>query len=450
MKNIIYIASRGDQGAGGENYLLKLFRQLDYNRFTPFIVLPKEGTLRKPLEKLGLEVFVVDANYGWLKPDLLWYEVIEGMQFRVKKLVELIAEKNIDLVHTNSNLRFEGALAARLAGIPHLYLAHIEYQPNMPLFQRFPLSQPSFAQMMNDLSDYVVAVSGSVAKTLEHQIPEKKLEVIHNGIELDRFDQIITDQNNNIRKELQLPDDCLLITGVGRITPDKGFDYFVEMARLVLEVHPANAHFLIVGGSENSEFTDLLKKKVEQYNLDDRLHFLGFRQDIPEILTASDIFVLTSRKEGHPYVMLEAMASRCSVVAFNCAGVEETIGEGLSGFIVPIGDVTTLADRISALVDSEELRSSLAQAARKQIENHFTAQQTADKLMTVYDKMMLTANKPGAFGIELFLQNCTEVARLGKKNIELENRLRRIEHIADLIENNFLAKTLKKFRRRIK
>ena len=163
ITSVLYIASRGDKGAGGENYLLTLFRNIDLQKIMPIVVLPSDGSLRSPLEALGIEVIVVEADYSWLQPDIAWYRVMASMQDRVKALVSIISEKQIDLVHTNSNLRFEGALAARLAGIPHLYLAHIEFQPDMPIFQRLPLSLASYAQLMGELSDHVVAVSESVA-----------------------------------------------------------------------------------------------------------------------------------------------------------------------------------------------------------------------------------------------------------------------------------------------
>ena len=441
---ILYISSRGDAGAGGENYLLTLFRNLDRKRFQPIVVLPSEGSLRKPLEDLGVEVIVVEAEHGWLKVDIAWYNLIEGLQPRVKALVEIITKKGINLVHTNSNRRFEGALAARLIGIPHLYLAHIQYEPDMPLYQRLPLSQASFSQLMGELSDQVVAVSNSVSDTLSAQVADDKLQVIHNGLELNLFDTALANRSTCLKEELKLPLDCLLITAVGRIVIDKGFDYFVEAARLVLQEHQNSVHFIIAGGEENLDFANQLKQKVIDYAISDNFHFLGFRVDIPDILAVSDIFVLSSRKEGHPYVMLEAMASECAVVAFNCAGVDETIEEGRSGFIVPIGDVNATAERLIKLIDSVPLRDSLAKAAKKRIKAFFTADKTATALMTVYEKLLQQPKKlAGSIALELFLQNCTEIAHIGKMNVEMNERLRRVEHLADFIQYNPVAECLR-------
>ena len=450
-KKILYISSRSDTGAGGENYLLTLFRNIDRQCFQPVVVLPSEGSLRKPLEDLAVEVIIIEAEHDWLTVDIAWYTLIEGLQARVKAIVELITSKQIDIVHTNSNRRFEGALAARLTGIPHLYLAHIEYEPDMPLFQSLPLSLGSFAQLMSELSDHVVAVSNSVSATLATQVTGDKLQVIHNGIELSLFDTALANQSNRLKEELNIPLNSLLITAVGRIVPDKGFDYFVDTARLVLKKSQNNVHFIIAGGEENDTFTNLLKQKVIDYSIANNFHFLGFRVDVADILATSDIFVLSSRKEGHPYVMLEAMASECAIVASNCAGVDETIEEGISGFIVPIGDINAMAERLISLIDSIELRDSLVKAAKKRIKAFFTADKTASELMTVYEKLLQQPKKPaGSIAIELFLQNCTEIAYIGKMNVEMNERLRRVEHLADFIQYNPVAKFLRYFRKQLR
>jgi glycosyltransferase involved in cell wall biosynthesis len=448
---ILYISSRGDAGAGGENYLLTLFRNLDRKRFQPIVVIPNDGTLRKPLEELGIEVIVIVANHGWVRPDSAWYSLISGLQVRVKTIADIITSKHISLVHTNSNHRFEGALAARLTGISHLFLAHIEYQPEMPLFQRMPFSVDSFAALMSELSDQVVAVSNSVSASLAKHVANDKLQVIHNGLELSLFDDTLTDHAKQLKEELSIPLDSLLITAVGRIAFDKGFDCFVEVAKRVLQHHNMGVHFILVGGEENLEFANQLKQKVTDYDLSDYFHFLGFRTDIPNVLAASDIFVLSSRKEGHPYVMLEAMASNCAVVAFNCAGVEETIEEGDSGFIVPVGDINAMAERLLLLIETTDLRHALAKSAKQRIKAFFTSEKTATELMAVYEKLLQRPKKlEGSIAIELFLQNCAELGHLGKMNVEMNDRLLRVEHLADFIQNNPITKSLRYLRKQLK
>lgn len=445
--NILYIASRGDSGAGGENYLLTLFRNIDRSKFKPYVVLPADGSLRKLLEDLDIEIFILEANYSWLQPDIAWYKVLEGLQGRVKKLTDFIQQNNIAIVHTNSNLRFEGALAARLTGTPHLYLAHIEFQPDMPIFQRLPLSQPSFSQLMLELSDHIVAVSQSVASTItannKTQVP---VEVIHNGLELNIFDQAPGNTSSILREEFGLQPTDIIVCAVGRIAPDKGFDYLLEAAHLVIRKNPS-VHFFIAGAEENAEHASILRHIVSSYGIDNNFHFIGFRADVPSILAASDIFVLSSRKEGHPYVMLEAMASHCAVVACNCAGVEETIVDGESGFIVPIGDIEGIAEKLQLLIESPALTVSFATAARKRIESSFTADKTANFLMNVYDTLLaMPVSQTRSVSTELFIQNCKELGQLGLKNVDLESRIKRLENLANIIQKNPLANALRSLR----
>ena len=148
---ILYIASRSDI-AGGEVYLLDVFRHLDRSRFTPIVVVPGEGALKTRLDDLGIRCLVVKVDYGWLKPSTPWYQFLSGMPERVRRLIEIISSENIELVHTNSNMILDGMLAARLAGVRHVLVVHIPFQENLPIYQRAPIRPASFAELVGDFS----------------------------------------------------------------------------------------------------------------------------------------------------------------------------------------------------------------------------------------------------------------------------------------------------------
>ena len=122
MKNVLFVASRTNI-AGGEIYLLDVFRHLDRSRFKPIVVVPGEGPFSAKLAELDIEYFVSESNYGWLKPPVAWYRFLDELPSRVRRLAQEMADRGIDLVHTNSNQILEGALAAKLAGI-HPQLRH--------------------------------------------------------------------------------------------------------------------------------------------------------------------------------------------------------------------------------------------------------------------------------------------------------------------------------------
>ncbi|MBW2646622.1 MAG: glycosyltransferase family 4 protein [Deltaproteobacteria bacterium] len=442
--NILFVSSRADSGAGGENYLLQVMRHLDRERFRPIVVLPGEGSLRAPLEKMGVEVVVVEAGYGWIGAQRPWYRYMAKTRDRVYRLVDLIKEKHIDLVHTNSNFHLEGALGAQLAGVHHLYLAHIELQPEVPLFQRLSLDPASYAALMGQLSTRIVAVSRSVADRLSPPVPSEKIQIIHNGLDMEVFDAAMEAADGSLRAELGVEDNSLLVTALGRVCPDKGFDYYLEAASRVLSSRP-NVHFLLVGGDEHKKFASDLRAQAQERDIKDHFHFLGFRDDVPRILAESDIFVLSSRREGHPYVLLEAMACGCAVVASRCAGVEETVMEGKTGRTTEVGDVEAISASIISLIDDPELRKTLGMNAFQDIRERFTASTSVEGLMAAYEEILALPSPPsGSPAVTLFLQAAREIGDLGLHVTDVQERLRQVEHVTNLIKENPIARAARR------
>lgn len=443
MINILIITSRSDI-AGGENYLLSVFRHMDMSRYRPIVWVPGEGAFLDTLKDMRIEHVVEPVNYGWLKPPQKWYPFLYGLQQRVQRLESIIRERNIALVHTNSNMILEGALAAKLAGVSHLYLAHIDFQSNLPVYQRFPLDAASFAGLMGDLSDGIIAVSHHVAHGLCPPLDPTRIRVVHNGLELEKFDQALAQRDGNLRRELGLPGDTPLVTAAGRITEDKGFDILLEAAAIVHGAH-SNAHFLIAGGTDSLDYQRQLTERVAQLGLGMHVHFLGLRKDLPRVLAESDLFLLTSRREGHPYVLLEAMACECAVVASRCGGVNETVVEGETGFVVEIGDVATTADRLERLLSDPGLRSVMARNGRERVKRVFTVRQTAEGLFGMYEELLShPAPQAGSYTVDLFLQTASEIGYLGEKVTDMDERLKKAERSSQLLLDNPLAKFVRR------
>lgn len=444
---ILIIASRASV-AGGENYLLSVFREVNQERFHPIVWLPGDGPFHAALEAAGIESVIEPVDYGWLKPPQTWYHFGSGFSSRVRRLTAFIEERGIRLVHTNSNQILEGALASRLAGVPHLYLAHIDYQSNLPIYQRVPLGAASFAKLMDRLSEGILAVSHHVASKLCPPLDPQRVTVVHNGIETSCFDEALAKRQGHLRQELGLSDDTFVITAAGRITEDKGFDILLEAAVTVIAKHP-RAHFLVAGGADSTDHLAKLERYRIELGLEGRVHFLGLRGDLPQILAESDIFLLTSRREGHPYVLLEAMACACPVVASRCGGVDETVSEGETGYIVEIGDVAATADRVSRLLTDTSLRQAMGEAGRHRVAANFNARQTAEGLFAKYEELLAApASTPGDPGINLFLQATDEIAFLGNKMLEMEERLRKTEGILSLFTRNPVSRALNRLRGR--
>ena len=447
MTPILIIASRADI-AGGENYLLSCFRYLDRSRYHPIVWLPGDGAFRAALEKAGVEYVIEPVDYGWLKPPRPWYEFLSGLPGRVRRIADLIREREIQIVHTNSNMILEGALAAKLTGVQHLFLAHIDFQSNLPVYQRLPLDAASFARLMDDLSAGILAVSGYVRDTLCPPLPRERVTVVYNGLEMARYDTALATRDSSLRQSLGLADDAVIVVAAGRVTEDKGFDLLIEAAGQLCPVHPKTV-FLLCGATESPDYQSALLQRIEQLGLEDHVHLLGRRDDLPTVMVQSDVFVLPSRREGHPYVLLEAMACNLPAVATRCGGVDETVVEGETGFVVPIGSAHALEERLSLLVADAELRTRMGESAARRVREHFTAAQTAQGLFDMYEHLLAQpAPIAGSYSVDLLLQATEEYGYLGERLTALEERVKKTEHAAELLLDNPFMRLMRRVLKR--
>jgi glycosyltransferase involved in cell wall biosynthesis len=443
IANILIIASRADI-AGGENYLLSCLKYLDRDRYHPIVWLPGDGTFRTALEQARVEYVIEPVNYGWLKPPMAWYGFLSGLPTRVRKITDLIRERGIQIVHTNSNQILEGALAAKLAGVQHLYLAHIDFQSNLPVYQRFPLDAASFACLMDDLSTGIIAVSEHVRDTLCPPLQRERVRVVNNGLEMARYDAALAVRDGQLRQSLGLSDDAVIVVAAGRVTEDKGFDLLIEAAGQLASAHPS-AVFLLCGPVDSQEYQSVLLSRIEQLGLTDSVRLLGRRNDLPDVMAQSDVFVLSSRREGHPYVLLEAMACKLPAVATCCGGVDETVVEGETGFVVPIGSAQALAERLAPLLEDAGMRKRIGEAAGKRVREHFVAEKTARGLFDMYEHLLAQPlPAAGSYSVDLLLQAATEYGYLGERLTALEERVKKTERAATLLLDNSFMRMLRK------
>jgi glycosyltransferase involved in cell wall biosynthesis len=449
MKNVLYIASRADI-AGGEVYLLDVFRHLDPGRFHPTVVVPGDGPFARELIARGIDCQVLSVNYDWLRPPTPWYLFVEGLSTRVRNLAAEIARRRIDLVHTNSNQIVEGALAARLAGKHHIHVAHLPYQQNLPIYERLALDPASFAEMMGALSTRIVAVAESVARSLSPPVPRSKIRVIRNGVDLDAYRGARERADGSFRAELGIPASAPLVAGVGRLHPDKGFEYLVDAARAVVKEVPG-ARFVVAGVSDDVDYERGLRQRIDAAGLGEQFHLLGHRTDVPRILAEADVFALTSRVEGGPYVLIEAMASGCACVASRCGGfVEEVIVQGRTGCLVDYADAAGLRAALLDLLRDPGLLGRLATSGCDAVCNGaFDVRDSVAMLASVYDGVLAEpAPLPGSYPVDLLLQACTEIGQLGTSLTTLEKRVTRVERVARLLLDNTPMRLLRRLLRR--
>ncbi len=448
-QRVLFVASRSDI-AGGEVYLLDVFRHLDSQRFVPIVAVPKAGRFSERLAELGIETLVLDVDYGWFRPLEQWSSFLAGFERRVRSLVRFMEDRSVALVHTNSNQVWEGAVAARLAGIHHVHVVHIPFRANLPLYQRFPIDRATFARWVDELSSAVVAVSAPVAVSLCPPATSDKVCVIHNGVDLDAYKAVRAAADGRIRRELNIPLGAPLVTGVGRLHPDKGFDCFVSAAALVLQQMP-DAYFLIAGAADAGGFEGELRQQINDLGLQDRVLLLGQRSDVAAIFAESDVFLLSSLSEGGPYVLLEAIAAGCTSVASRCGGfVEQVIRHGDSGLLFEPADHQAAARHVLALLKDRVLAARFLAAAQAVVfSGEFEVRDSVAKLGQVYQCVLARPAPPaGSPSISLLMQMTQAIGGLGQEVAGLKERMKRVERAANLLLDNPLTALARRLMRR--
>lgn len=235
-------------------------------------------------------------------------------------------------------------------------------------------------RLTNWLADVFTNVSWEAVRAFEAQkaVPVGKMIAVHNGISLDQYFKSTSDLSH-IRAELRLSRDTKLLVAVGRLYEQKDFPNLLKaLARIVDESR--DWHLVVAGeGPLRKELVAL----SQDLGLEQRISFLGVRNDIPDLLSAADLFVLSSAWEGFPMVVGEAMACECLVVATDCGGVREFLGD--SEFLVEPNNSEALAAAISdALQLSGAQRAALGRSARERIQELYSLDATVDKWLAIY------------------------------------------------------------------
>lgn len=296
------------------------------------------------------------------------------------RLFIFMKKSRFDVVETytlHSNLL--GLLMAWLVGIPVRIGSH-----HGKIEDIHKWLQKAHGFLINSrITSLLVAVSNRVKNYAIEQegALEEKIIVIENGIVLPVVKDHPNDIRANIRREFKVDKEAKLIVSVGRLTVQKGHEYLLESIPRVLEKFPS-AIFVIAGGGY---LLDTLLKKTRKLGISKSVHFLGIREDVPDLLIASDAFAMPSLWEGMPIAMLEAMAYGTPVIASHVEGVEDVIEHELNGLTIPPKDVDALATGILRLLENPVEAARFGAAAKKMISSRYSA----DHMCSKYEELFL-------------------------------------------------------------
>jgi len=279
----------------------------------------------------------------------------------VLRLSQFIRNNQIHLVHTHlSTASILGSLAARLAHVPSV--AHVHGLNNANCFR---------------YSTRVIAVSKAVKEHLCAQgIPAHKVTVVYNGVDLSKFDPVpSTMAKQQLGYDISKP----LIGVFGRLSAEKGQISAIRAMPLILSKHPG-AILLLAGRGRDEE---RLKSAATDMGIADKVLFPGFTQDIRQFMSACDIVLTPSNKEGFGISAIEAMALERPVIASSVGGLIEIVEDGETGFIVSPQKPEEIAAKVIELLDDRHLSLQMGIKGRKRVESHFDLNKQTALLLSV-------------------------------------------------------------------
>lgn len=211
-------------------------------------------------------------------------------------------------------------------------------------------------------------------------IPGKKISVVYNGVEPERFTTEV--DVAAIRAELQVPDDAHVVGIVAGLRRWKAHDMFLNAAQAVLLELP-NTYFIIVGDGPDRQ---RLEEMAQQLNIEDHVRFLGVVANVSQLLRVFDVSTLSSIHEALPITLLEAMAAERPVVATDVGSVCEIVEDGVTGFLTPSGDADRFAQSILRILKDPALGRAFGLAGRQKIEKQFTVERMVHQYETLFTK----------------------------------------------------------------
>jgi glycosyltransferase involved in cell wall biosynthesis len=361
-KKVLHLIESSGPG-GAETVLIKLVEALDRTKYRSVICLLKGGWLHGQLRTRGFETVIIPQPKG-LSPG--W----------IRRCVALLRQKEIDLLHAHEfTMNTYGSIVSRLTGIPIITTVHGKAyygeKWRRRTAYRFAARQSKMVAVSEDIKNFLIDRVG---------IKSRDLITIRNGIDINAYSSAHSGDGKNGAYRSK----CGSVIGtVGNLYPVKGQTYLLKAVAIAAQSFP-EITCLIAG---RGELLDTLQAEAARLGLGDRVDFLGFRQDIPQLLREMDIFVLPSLSEGLPLSALEAMAAGKPVVATDVGGTREAVLDGQTGFLVPPKDPQALSNKIMHLLRHRELARCFGQAGRKRVTQFFSLQTMTKRYEALYDEV---------------------------------------------------------------
>ena len=361
---------------GTERQAVQLTRMLhDTGRYTVHVAcLTDEGILKHEIERLGLGPTHAFPTVSFYHPSIVR---------QVARFIRVLRRLQIDLVHTHDfYTNILGMTAATLAGVPRRIASRRETDPGRTAAQRW-VERRAFAAAHR----VVVNADAIGADLVAHGVPAAKIRTVYNGLDPARF-QLTAGAREGRRAAFGIPDDRRVVTILANLWLElKDHPTFLRAAATVHAAAPDTV-FVVAG---EGTLLEPLRQRAADLGIADHTYFIGRCQNVADLLSVSDIGVLSSVSEGFANVLVEYMAAGLPVVTTDVGGAREAVSEGKTGFVVAPRDADAMADRILRLLGNPAEREAMGALARQIAWEKFSCAAQLARVEQLYEELFAAA-----------------------------------------------------------
>ena len=359
---------------GGERYLELLFDHIDRARFRGLLICPEPGPFVERMEKRGVETHLVHLA-PLFNPFALW------------RLTRLLVRERVTILQTHgARANFYGRIAGRLAGVPVIIST---VHNSLKDYEVRSLRRGLYAFLLRltlPIVHRIICVSNANRRDVIDECPAAaaKLRTVYNGVDPSAFPS--QPDRKRVREELGITSGPVLVM-IARLTEQKGHRYLLQTIPSLLKTWPQLCCVFVGEG----ELHDALHRMAVDLAVARACRFVGVREDIADVLAAADVVVLPSLSEGFPFVLLEALAMGCPVVASRVNGVPELIEDHTTGLLVPPRDPQALEAAIREILSDPTAASRMGAVGRAVVRERFTVNRMVADTTAIFDAAMQDA-----------------------------------------------------------
>lgn len=379
MINILYLHA-GAELYGADIILYNIVKNLDKSKFTLYVILPNDGPLVEKIRSAGVYCEVVGypiLRRKYFNPKGIVYYTLEYTS-KCKEIIRKLDDVKIDIIHNNTAAVLEGIYLKKKMNAKLIVHCH-------EIIKKPKFMNTFYAKVFSKCADLTICVSNAVKDNLETVANfNGKINVCYNGIDNTIFNPNY--DTKDIRNELNIPQDSLVVGMLGRVNAWKGQGDFLQAIEQI--GYKENIYYVLIGGVFAGEEwrMDELKEKVEKSPMHENIRLVDFRPDSYRLHNMLDVFVLPSTSpDPLPTVVLEAMASGNPVIGYRHGGVCEMCVDGKTGLLANVCEPIDLASKIDKLIDDKALRDNMGAAALERQHKEFSQEAQMRNLCDIYE-----------------------------------------------------------------